>query len=226
MSRRLDYWEDLVPEKIYHIYNRAVGKENLFRKPDNYRYFLDKWKQHLPYLEVYAYRLMPNHFHFLARVKPLDDDLITHLKKQTTVKSQLLLHGELSYSKYLEDQFKRLFSGYALAFNRQEDRPGALFQKRFKRISVKSEMKLLYLLAYIHHNALHHGFCTAYEDWPYSSWSAYQRLEKRSLLNREEVLSWFHADPVRARALFLEYHREFRLDREMEDYVYETFEVS
>lgn len=54
----------------YHIYNRANGSEKIFRQKDNYRFFLDKYKQYVsPIAETYAYCLMPNHFHFLIRIK-------------------------------------------------------------------------------------------------------------------------------------------------------------
>ncbi len=221
MAKRVNYWQDLEPDIIYHIYNRAVGKENIFSKQENYVYFLQKWKTLLPYLDVYAYCLMPNHFHFLVRVKPLDEALRQHAHKQMTRKSESLLNGILSYSDYLEDQFKRLFSSYALAYNKQEGRNGTLFQKRFKRVAVSEGYKQQYLLAYIHHNPLHHRFCKSYEEWRYSSWKAYIQLHKPSLLNRVAVLAWFSEENGLATKSFLRYHQDFRLDRDID---LETFD--
>ena len=37
----------LIFEKYYHIYNHANGDDNLFREQKNYKYFLDKYKQHI-----------------------------------------------------------------------------------------------------------------------------------------------------------------------------------
>jgi len=214
---KTNYWEKLESDVIYHIYNRAVGKDNLFSDDGNYQFFLKQWKTYLPYLDVYVYCLMPNHFHFLAKVKSMTEELKGHLHEQRTVKSQQFVEGEISYSEYLEDQFKRFFGSYALAYNKQQDRHGALFQKRFKRISVLDEYKLHYLVAYIHHNPLHHRFCTVFENWKYSSWSAYLHLEQASSLNREEVLSWFDADLEKARTRFLKYHEDFRIDKKLEN---------
>ena len=60
----------LEPCKIYHIYNHAVGEANLFRSDKNYDYFLKKYAQYIsPICNTYAYCLMPNHFHFMMRVK-------------------------------------------------------------------------------------------------------------------------------------------------------------
>ncbi len=209
---KTNYWQDLEPEVIYHIYNRAVGHDNLFYKESNYQFFLEKWKEYLPYLDVLAFCLMPNHFHFLVKVRPLNNALQRHLEANNTVKSRQLSFGQISYSCYLEDQFKRLFSSYALALNKQQNRTGALFQKRFKRISVQGEFKLHYLVAYIHHNPIHHRFCTRYSEWKYSSWIAYQNLGSPSAINRGEVLNWFGLDTKQAEFHFLRYHEHFRLD--------------
>ncbi len=212
---KVDYWEKMEPEVIYHIYNRAVGKDNLFTDEANYAFFLKQWKSYLPYLDVFAFCLMPNHFHFLAKVKPISDELTDHVRAQRTVKSQQFLNEEITYATYLEDQFKRLFSSYALAFNKQQDRHGSLFQKRFKRLSVKDEYKLHYLLAYIHHNPIHHHFCQDFRQWKYSSWMAYQNLKQPSQVNREEVLSWFDDDIEKAALRFRQYHEDFKMDHRM-----------
>ena len=209
---KVNYWQNLEPGVIYHIYNRAVGKDNLFYNEGNYRFFLEKWKEYLPYLDVLAYCLMPNHFHFLVKIRPLGQGLQRHIESNKTVKSRQLSLGQASYSTYLEDQFKRLFSSYALALNKQQNRTGALFQKSFKRISVHGEFRLHYLVAYIHHNPIHHRFCNRYSEWKYSSWAAYQNLDSPSSINRGEVLDWFGIDQKQAESQFFRYHENFRLD--------------
>ncbi len=218
---KVNYWEKLEPNVIYHIYNRAIGKDNLFVEHENYHFFLGQWKKYLPYLDVFAFCLMPNHFHFLAKVKPLSDTLVNHVKAQKTVKSEGFLKAEIPYAEYLEDQFKRLLSSYALAFNKQQNRHGSLFQKRFKRISILDEYRLHYLLTYIHHNPIHHRFCRTYGEWKFSSWMAYQNLSQPSLLNRQEVLSWFDDHTEKAYSRFLAYHEQFRVEKKMDDFTLE-----
>ena len=62
--------EPLIPENYYHIYNHAVGKENLFENEGNHLFFLSKYAQHLATIvDTFAYCLMPNHFHFAIRIK-------------------------------------------------------------------------------------------------------------------------------------------------------------
>ena len=66
----------LEPDKYYHIYNHANGFENVFRCKENHLFFLNKYRFHLlPFFDTYAYCLMPNHFHFLVRVKSREEML-------------------------------------------------------------------------------------------------------------------------------------------------------
>ncbi|MFZ4414303.1 MAG: hypothetical protein ACOYOV_14565, partial [Bacteroidales bacterium] len=55
---------------IYHIYNQGNNKQHIFFKRENYLFFLQKIRKHiLPYADVLAWCLMPNHFHLLVYVK-------------------------------------------------------------------------------------------------------------------------------------------------------------
>jgi len=60
--------------KYYHLFNRGNNKLNIFFEEGNYLYFLDLVKKHLnPNIDVLAYCLLKNHFHFVIRIK--DEDL-------------------------------------------------------------------------------------------------------------------------------------------------------
>ena len=62
--------QPLIPNNVYHIFNHANGFENIFVSGENYRFFLEKYKNHIsPIAETYAYCLMPNHFHFVLRIR-------------------------------------------------------------------------------------------------------------------------------------------------------------
>lgn len=56
--------------QYYHICNRGKSGVDLFREQRNYPYFLKLYAQYIePVADTCAYRLLPNHFHFLVRVK-------------------------------------------------------------------------------------------------------------------------------------------------------------
>ena len=213
---KTNYWVKFEGNVNYHIYNRGINGTSIFTKEKNYYYFLQKWKNLIhPFFETMAYCLMPNHFHFLVKVKPLDSTLKEIIQKVETSKARKMAAEEIDYNEFLEDQFKRLFSSYALAFNKQENRTGSLFQKRFKRISVKSEFKLWHLLAYIHHNPIHHKFRKTYKAWKFSSYSAYYSNQS-TLIVREKVLLWFDDEKEKAIIGFDEYHRAFKMNKSMD----------
>lgn len=172
----------LIPDQIYHVYNHATGDDNFFRSDENYRYFLEKYQKHiLPIVDTYAYCLMPNHFHFMVRIKN------EHQLKQC--ESFKLSHC-LKIENFLSKQFANLFSAYTQAFNKMYGRHGALFRERFRRKHVDNDSYFTGLIAYIHHNPVHHGFVKNMADWTWSSWHAYTS-QKKTKLQVAEVLEWF-----------------------------------
>jgi len=213
---KTNYWQKFEGNLNYHIYNRGINGISIFQKEENYFYFLRKWKILIhPFFETMAYCLMPNHFHFLVKVKPLSPELIEIIQKMETSKSRKMINEEIVFNDFLEDQFKRLFSSYALAFNKQENRTGSLFQKRFKRVSISNEFKMWHLLAYIHHNPIHHRFERNFEDWKFSSYTTYLS-DQPTLIVRGKVLDWFDGNMEKAKGLFLKYHHGFKVDKGMD----------
>jgi len=165
-------------DMCYHVYNHAVGNENLFRNDENFRYFLKKYTIYMSSVwDTYAYCLMPNHFHLLVRVNSLE-------RLQSIPKFAEDVH------QFVMQQFSNLLNGYAKAYNKRFDRKGALFLDYTKRIEIKNANYFSSLINYIHQNPVHHGFCDNLEAWDYSSYHAFLSA-KKSKLKREEVLSWF-----------------------------------
>ncbi len=55
---------------LYHIYNQGNNRQPIFFTRENYEFFIRKVRTHLlPYVDVLAWCLMPNHFHFMVEVK-------------------------------------------------------------------------------------------------------------------------------------------------------------
>ena len=147
----------LSSDSIYHIYNRANGNELLFKTEDNYRYFLQKYDSYISLIaETYCYFLMPNHFHFLVRIKG-ENDLTENFKDKIRKDNHKDQTGFKNLSGLVSRQFSNLFNAYSKAFNKQQNRKGSLFIRPFKRKQVTDEQYLKKLVLYIHYNPVEAG---------------------------------------------------------------------
>ncbi len=171
--------------KTYHIFNRGNNRENIFKSEKNYQFFLERFNKYLKdHVDVLAYCLMPNHFHFLVRIKEYQD---------TTV-------NPYSLTK-VEKAFRDFFISYAKAINKMYDRTGSLFQYKFKRKEVLDEDYFSWLVYYIHANPIKSGLAKEFSQWNYSSYNAILRSEDE-LVNTEELIRWFGAKDQ-----FVKFHR-------------------
>ena len=176
--------ELLEPDSFYHVYNRGINGETVFRSVKHYSLFLEKYAYHIePIACTYAYCLLGNHFHLLIK---------------TRTESEIRSNAEIQYSgkeiesipHFISKQFSHLFNGYSQLINKGSDRTGSLFETPFRRIEVKSDAYFSQLVWYIHHNPQKHGFVTDFRDYPHSSYHSHLH-QKATKLKREEVLAWF-----------------------------------
>ena len=164
----------LKPGVFYHIYTRGVNREDIFVQERNYRYFLQLYAKHVePAAETYAYCLLKNHLHVLARIKDAE------LKDPKGFQKPF---GSIAFSN--------LFNAYAKAINKAYGRTGSLFQHPFGRIPVLTQSYLVQLVRYIHLNPQKHGLVSDFREWPYSSYHAYLSNQP-TRLQRDDVLGWF-----------------------------------
>lgn len=185
-----NYAEILVPETIYHVYNRANGSDRMFRSAENYRYFLKKYEAYIsPVADTFCYCLMPNHFHFLIRIKA-ETELLQNLQGFKNLEGLREGLRETDLTRKILNQFSNFFNAYSKAFNKQHKRKGSLFMHPFKRKKVSDRAYLLKLVQYIHLNPVESGLCNAPEEWPFSS---YREIvsDKATHLKSEELISWF-----------------------------------
>ena len=218
MGKQIDYWANFMEGRSYHIYNRSINKESIFMENNYSELFLRKFKKFIiPFFDTEAYCIMPNHFHLLSRVKPLSNDILEKIKWQGTSKSRKFLKNEISYNDFLVDQFKRLFQSFSVIYNKEKRRNGSLFQKRFKRILIKDEIRWRHLLMYIHHNPIHHNFKTAYSDWKFSSYLDFLS-DSNTFIARKNVLNRFDKDLEIAKKLFVKSHEEYKINKDENGY--------
>jgi hypothetical protein len=138
---------------------------------------------------------MPNHFHFIVKVKAVNTILKATKKEQSKV-NIAFQKGEKTLNDFVIDQYRRFMSSYALAYNFRNHNAGQLFLKRFKRVGLDSEDRLPYMICYVHHNPIHHGFTTDFESWKYSSFS------------RKEISNIFIDEGE-----YLDHHKTFMVDQ-------------
>lgn len=131
---------------FYHLYNRGCNKELIFRNYIDYQNLITRMmnSEFKKYLNIVAYCLMPNHYHFLAQQKT---------------------------KKSLTNWFGYIFNGYVQEFNMNYLRSGTLFEGRIKSKNVLSEEHLLQSIVYIHLNPVIAGLAENPEDWEFSNYN-------------------------------------------------------
>ena len=130
---------------FYHVFNRGINKQSIFLKEKDYQFFLNKLldlKNKKKYdHSIYAFCLMPNHFH-----------ISIHTRK--TPISKIMASLTTSYSMY---------------FNRTNNHFGPVFQNRFKSILIESDSYFLQLSQYIYLNPVKAKITHDPILYPYSS---------------------------------------------------------
>jgi REP element-mobilizing transposase RayT len=129
---------------FYHVHARGNERRAIFRDDRDRERFLDllcvladRFE-----VEVWAYVLMPNHYHLVLRTQ----------------------RPNLSRAMHW------LGVAYTNWFNARHDRSGHLFQGRFKCFVVEDEQYLQRLLLYVHRNPLRGGLVERLADYPWSSY--------------------------------------------------------
>jgi REP element-mobilizing transposase RayT len=163
--------------KTYHLFNRGNNRDTLFYKDKNYHYFLWKFSYYVKdYLDIFCYCLLPNHFHFMVRVR-------TRRKKYSKLSDE-------EYALIISNQLRRFFITYSQAINKQEGRVGSLLQKSFKAKEIESDIHFNQLVFYIHANPQLHSYCSDFKKWRYSSYKPILN-RKNGFIKFREVIQWF-----------------------------------
>lgn len=163
----IDYYIQLLPGNTYHLFNHAVGTDNLFKCRENYLYFLKKYANHIQFIcDTYCYCLLPNHFHLLVKIK--DENAIADYYI-TIKRKELNLSDNEMISDFIMERFSNWLNGYAKAFNKLYNRKGALFMDYTKRRLIMQDTDFSKIIHYIHANAVHHKLVKTIDEWEHSS---------------------------------------------------------
>jgi putative transposase len=155
----------LEKDSIYHIYNRGVNKLPVFYSSRNFQFFLTKLGEYIgKSARLYAYCLMPNHFHLLLRIN--SDDFV-----KKSLQSFLIT--------------------YTKSINHDQTRVGPLFQGRFQANLIGNDEYLLDCVKYIHLNPVKAGLVTSPREWEYSSYRTYLSRNTKTIVDIYEVYQYF-----------------------------------
>ncbi len=190
---------------LYHIYNQGNNRQRIFFERENYLFFLRKMRIYLlPYCNIIAYCLMPNHFHWIVEVTNTtvgvaeDSEGVTSSNALTKATKQ----------RTFNDSIGLLIRSYSRAINNQNNTSGSLFRKQTKAeclteingitpsfYNTKSgtlinidNPEIEYpqvCFDYIHQNPVNASLVANAEDWEFSSFRDYAGLRDGTLINRD-----------------------------------------
>jgi putative transposase len=201
---------------IYHIYNQGNNKGKIFFNRENYLFFLKKIRDHIvPFADILAWCLMPNHFHLMVLVKHIEMPIIEGLTQSETLnEGSIKDSGGFTRSEALTNRFRNLndsvglmLRSYTRAINKQNHTSGSLFRKNTKAecINCPEPVALSFIsrgtgveilpqetyqypqvcFDYIHYNPVKAGLVDDPTDWEFSSARDYAGLRNGKLISRE-----------------------------------------
>lgn len=198
---------------LYHIYNQGNNRQRIFFGRENNLFFLDKVKKHiLPYADILAWCLMPNHFHFMVHINHLDLPLVDRSLKADSPSATLSRARTNNNAKFQSFQHSIgvMLASYTRAINLQNQTSGSLFRQQTKAnclTRVDKVSKAWYqaqgvtqvtidypdqqypniCFNYINLNPVKDKLVKHCEDWEFSSYPDIVGLRNGMLISRERV---------------------------------------
>jgi putative transposase len=185
---------------IYHIYNQGNNRQKIFFNRENYLFFLWKIQTYiLPFADILAWCLMPNHFHLMVVVNETEIVCETH---------PMTPSHRMSKKRSLNNSIAIMLRSYARAIQKQGLIKGSLFRQKTKaecitctdgitpsfynthsgtQINIVNPEQQYPELCfhYIYQNPVKAGLVKTTTDWEFSSARDYMNLRKGKLVNKE-----------------------------------------
>jgi putative transposase len=171
------------PGAVYHVTSRGDGRNNIFEDDQDRLLFLSILGSVVKRYHwlCHAYCLMDNHYHLM--VETPDANLSAGMRQLNGV--------------YTQD------------YNRKHQKPGHVFQGRFKAILVQKENYLLELCRYVVLNPVRAGIVQKTEVWKWSSYPATAGISKEpDYLTTDWILGLFNDQRMLAKRRYRAFVRE------------------
>lgn len=135
--------------QLFHIYNQGNNRRQIFFSDENYKFFLWRMRAYLlPFGDLVAYVLMPNHFHWLFYVENVTVKRGHHRQHVDQVEylRRLAKYGtkakpvERAHTRYaaenegitLNESIGLLQQSYSKSLNKEKEWSGSLFREECK----------------------------------------------------------------------------------------------
>ena len=196
------------PTGIYHIYNQGNNRQKIFYNHENYMFFTKKIRTHiLPFADILAWCLMPNHFHIMIEVRDAGSEGFTLSEALTSAESAT---GQANAETSLNYSIGVMLRSYTRAINIQENSTGSLFRKKtksiclneiqgitshwytsfgitFMKVDIPEYQYPQVCFNYIHANPVKAGLVKRAEEWEFSSYIDLVGMRAGSMVNRQRV---------------------------------------
>jgi putative transposase len=189
----------IAKDRIFHIYNCGNNSQQIFFTHSNYLFFLKKVVTYIvPYADVLAWCLMPNHFHFMLYINveelELEATKIHPYVKSRSINNSIAIKLR-SYTRSIQIQNKITGSLFqqgtkAVCLTDQNGYTPAWFQSEYGtiiNIPDPDEEHLQICFNYIHQNPVKANLVKSAELWEYSSYRDLAGLRNGKLINRERI---------------------------------------
>jgi len=188
----------------YHAYNRGHNKQVIFKKEKDYKVFIYQIRKFLEpdffevkvspsgevlkikpdslvdEVEMHAYCIMPNHFHFLV------------YQKRRYGMSRLISKISQAYTTYYNEEYGSV---------------GSCWQGTYKAVRVSSDEQFIHLSKYIHANPIsqersnsknfNSDTASFLEKYKYSSFQNYVGAKKNIWLKTSKILNLYKSENTR-----------------------------
>ncbi|MSM40404.1 MAG: transposase [Geobacter sp.] len=148
---------------FYHIINRGNGRQEVFHKPEDYAAFVGLLHESADRFTVgvYAWCLMPNHFHLLVQPEQ---------------------------AECLSAWMQWLMTSHVRRYHRHYRTSGHVWQGRYKSFIIQDDTHLITVARYIEGNPVRSGLVNRAAEWPWSSHAYHRSNDTGSVRNLPVML--------------------------------------